>query len=84
MVSFFYLANKHGIPRGDDVKIIFNGNVETIAQNATIASFIAQKALNPATIIVEHNYDLVKKESWENIILKEDDRLEILRFVGGG
>jgi sulfur carrier protein len=84
VVSFFYLGNKHGISRGDDLKIIINGKEEIIEQDSTIAGLIVQKALNPATIIVEYNYDLIKKEAWKDIILKEDDRLEILRFVGGG
>lgn len=66
------------------MKIIINGKEEIIEQDATIAGLIAQKALNPATVIVEYNYDLIKKETWEDIVLKEDDRLEILRFVGGG
>jgi sulfur carrier protein len=78
------LGNKQGISGGDDLKIIINGKEEIIEQDATIAGLIAQKALNPATVIVEYNYDLIKKETWEDIVLKEDDRLEILRFVGGG
>jgi len=78
------LGNKKGICGGDDLKIIINGKEEIIEQDATIAGLIAQKALNPATVIVEYNYDLIKKETWEDIVLKEDDRLEILRFVGGG
>jgi len=84
VVSFFYFGNTHGISRGDNVKIVINGKEEIIEQDATIAGLIAQKALNPATIIVEYNYDLIKKETWRDIVLKEDDRLEILRFVGGG
>jgi sulfur carrier protein len=67
-----------------DLKIIVNGKEEIIEQDATIAGLIAQKSLNPTNIIVEYNYDLIKKENWEEIVLKEDDQLEILKFVGGG
>jgi sulfur carrier protein len=28
--------------------------------------------------------DIVKKDDWSNFILKKDDRLELLQFVGGG
>lgn len=66
------------------MKIIINGKEELIEQDATIAALIARKALNPATVIIEYNYDLIKKETWDCIVLKENDRLEILRFVGGG
>lgn len=66
------------------MKIIVNGKGECIEEGATVAGLILRKALNPATIIVEYNHDLVKKEAWNSIVLKEHDRLEILRFVGGG
>ncbi|MFZ5592523.1 MAG: sulfur carrier protein ThiS [Bacillota bacterium] len=45
---------------------------------------IEQKGYNPATIIVEHNYNLVKREQWAEVVLQENDHIEILRFVGGG
>jgi sulfur carrier protein len=49
-----------------------------------VAGLIALKGLNPDTVIVEYNHDLIKKGEWTDRALKEDDRLEILRFVGGG
>jgi sulfur carrier protein len=66
------------------LKIIVNGKEEIMEEGATVAGFIALKKLNPNTVIVEYNRNLIKKESWENTTIKENDRLEILRFVGGG
>jgi sulfur carrier protein len=66
------------------LKILVNGKGEFIEEGATVAGLIVRKALNPATIIVEYNHDLIKKEAWDSIVLKEHDRLEFLRFVGGG
>lgn len=66
------------------MKIIVNGKEEIMEDGATVAGLIALKKLNPTAVIVEYNHDLIKKETWENITLKEHDRLEILRFVGGG
>ncbi len=80
----FYFGKRLCASGGNTVKIILNGKEEVIQEGATIAGLIAQKALNPATVIVEYNYDLIKKEIWDHIVLKEADRLEILRFVGGG
>jgi len=64
--------------------ITVNGKKEIIEEGATVAGLIALKGLNPDTIIVEYNHDLIKKGEWSDIALKENDRLEILRFVGGG
>ena len=66
------------------MKIILNGKEEIIQAGATIAGILTLKEINPAIVIVEYNFDLIKKENWEEIVLKEDDRLEILKFVGGG
>ncbi|NPV26542.1 MAG: sulfur carrier protein ThiS [Firmicutes bacterium] len=66
------------------MKITLNGKEEVINEGTSIAALIALKGLNPETVIVEYNFNLVKKETWAGIVLKENDRLEILRFVGGG
>ena len=64
--------------------IILNGKEESIGAGMTVAELIVVKGLDPATVIVEYNYELVPQETWAGIVLKENDRLEILRFVGGG
>jgi len=66
------------------MKIVLNGKDEILTEGMTVAGLISLKGINPDTVIVEHNYELVKSESWPDIILKENDRLEILRLVGGG
>ncbi|MFZ5634060.1 MAG: sulfur carrier protein ThiS [Bacillota bacterium] len=66
------------------MKIILNGKEEIIPAGTTVERLVSARGLIPDHIIVEYNCDLVKKETWPGIVLKENDRLEILRFVGGG
>lgn len=66
------------------MKIIINGKEEAVDENTTLEQVVASRGINPAGIIVELNYALVKRESWPDIILRENDRVEILRLVGGG
>ena len=40
--------------------------------------------LNPDKIIVEYNYDIIQSDDYKTVILKNNDKLEILNFVGGG
>jgi sulfur carrier protein len=82
MVGFFILRKYAS--GGGALKIILNGKDEIIEDDATIASLVLLKGLNPNTVIVEYNYDLIRREDWHDIALKENDRLEILKFVGGG
>ncbi|ADQ47093.1 thiamine biosynthesis protein ThiS [Caldicellulosiruptor kronotskyensis 2002] len=40
--------------------------------------------LNPQVCAVLVNGEIVKKEMWENFLLKDGDYVEIVSFVGGG
>jgi len=66
------------------MKIILNGKENFLPEGITVAELISLKGLNPGTIVVEYNYEVVKAETWADIVLKDNDRIEILRFVGGG
>jgi sulfur carrier protein len=66
------------------LKITLNGKEETMQEGVTIANLISLKGLAPDNLIVEYNHGVVKKETWPDIVLREDDQVEILRFVGGG
>ncbi len=66
------------------MKIILNGREVTVPENTTLEGLIALRGLAPDHIIVELNHGLVKRESWPGTVLIENDRVEILRFVGGG
>ncbi|MEN6319650.1 MAG: sulfur carrier protein ThiS [Syntrophaceae bacterium] len=66
------------------MKIIVNGKEEIIGESVTVAGLIALKKLHPNALLVEYNYELIKKENWDHTALKENDRLELLRLVGGG
>ncbi|MEW5953569.1 MAG: sulfur carrier protein ThiS [Bacillota bacterium] len=66
------------------MKLIINGKESEVSGGLTIAGLLEEKGLNPEIVIIEHNLELVKSESWPDIVLKENDRLEILSFVGGG
>lgn len=50
----------------------------------SILSFLEWKGINPALVVVEHNYEVPDKEKWGSIILTEGDNLEIVKFIGGG
>ena len=35
-------------------------------------------------IAIEYNGQILPKSKWDDLVLHEDDRLELIRFVGGG
>ncbi|GMA97831.1 sulfur carrier protein ThiS [Pelosinus sp. IPA-1] len=63
---------------------MLNGNLEKIAEEINLSTFLLSKGLNLDTIIVEYQGNIVKKEEWATITLQDKDCLEVLKFVGGG
>lgn len=66
------------------MKLIINGKETEINKTVTIKDLVLEKGLNPLLVVVEHNYKIPERKSWETITLKNGDKLEILKFVGGG
>jgi len=66
------------------VKIVLNGKEESLEQPRTIKEFIAVRKWDSATVVVELNSEIIDQGHWTDIVLRDGDRLEILRFVGGG
>ncbi len=66
------------------MEIIVNGKKELLEKQINIIELLELKGISPNTVVIEYNFDIVKKEEWGNIQLKENDKLEVLRFVGGG
>lgn len=65
--------------------IIFcNGKERQVGVDTTVADLLAELQLNPQTVVVECNKDIVKLEEYDVFILPEGAKLELIRFVGGG
>nr|YP_009496988.1 thiamine biosynthesis protein S [Rhizosolenia fallax]AWT39701.1 thiamine biosynthesis protein S [Rhizosolenia fallax] len=39
---------------------------------------------NPSLLVVEYNKFIVVKKNWKKIVIKDNDKIEILTIVGGG
>lgn len=54
------------------------------ASGQTIAEYLNNAGYNAERVVVELNLQIVSKEKYSEHILKKDDSVEILNFVGGG
>lgn len=66
------------------VKITVNGKPETVDPGLTLLGYLEKRGINPAMIVVERNGALPDREDWGQLVLVEDDRLELIKFMGGG
>lgn len=66
------------------MKIQINGASEEVEEGATLLDYMKDKGFDPALVSVEHNGRILDKDEWSAVILRSDDELEILFFMGGG
>ena len=66
------------------IRVYINGDSTELTGTPSLAELITQLELPEARIAVELNREVVRRKHWSSTILKEDDRIEIVHFVGGG
>ncbi|MCX8131738.1 MAG: sulfur carrier protein ThiS [Clostridia bacterium] len=66
------------------MNITVNGKCEEIQETLKLLDFLEAKGLDPKKVVVEYNNEIIKREDWGSVWLKDNDKLEVLRFVGGG
>jgi sulfur carrier protein len=66
------------------MKIICNGKEMEVDTGLTIEKLIIDLDLNPDTVVVECDGQIVLRGDYGGHILREGVSLELIKFVGGG
>ena len=66
------------------MNIIVNGEELNIKSNTTVEELLDKLEIKDKVMAVAINMEIVKKDKWNSHIIKENDKLELLHFVGGG
>ena len=66
------------------MKVFVNGESRELSGKPSLAELITQLDLPATRIAVELNREVVRRNDWSGTMLNEDDRVEIVHFVGGG
>ena len=66
------------------MKVFVNGESRELSGTPSLAELITQLELPATRIAVELNREVVRRSDWGGTMLKDDDRIEIVHFVGGG
>ncbi|HEY3237770.1 MAG TPA: sulfur carrier protein ThiS [Polyangiaceae bacterium] len=66
------------------MQIVINGDSKEVAAPLTLAELIGSLDLKADRVAVELNREIVRRERWPETPLRDQDRLEIVQFVGGG
>jgi len=66
------------------MNLIINGENKSFDDNFTLEQIIDKLMIKDKVMAAAVNMEIVKKENWKTYTFKEDDKLELLQFVGGG
>ena len=66
------------------MNVIINGESRQCPSPLTLTVLLEQLSLKPDRVAVELNRAIVTRDLWSQTQLAENDRLEIVHFVGGG
>ena len=66
------------------MRILVNGEPREVEEKMSLPKLIAVLNLKAEQIAIELNHNVVRRAQWENTLLKVDDKVEIVHFVGGG
>ena len=66
------------------MEITCNGTKRELAQDSLLLDFLKSLDLDPDTVVVECNGVIVSRDEYGRRILRDGEKLELIRFVGGG
>lgn len=64
--------------------MICNGQALPLSAPLTVREFLTAQGYDPTRVAVERNGEVVRRADFDSVYLTDDDKVEIVRFVGGG
>ena len=65
-------------------KIQLNGDPYEINDGTNLNELLNNLKIQKNKVAIEVNGEIVEKNKYSNLILKKDDKVEIVHFIGGG
>ena len=64
--------------------LIVNGETKEFKDDLTLQNIITDLQIENKVMAAAVNMNIVKKDDWNSFVPKNDDKIELLQFVGGG
>ena len=66
------------------IKIFVNGDLKKFPQETNIVSLLEILNISSKHIAIEINESLIFRSDWKKTNLKDEDKVEIVKAIGGG
>ncbi len=69
---------------GARMTVLLNGAEQDLPEGATVLALLETVGLAPGRVAVEVNGQVVRRGEFPRVGLRDQDRVEVVHFVGGG
>lgn len=66
------------------IGITLNGEKHQFNEQINIFDLIQRFKLNPEQIVVQLNDDILEKKQYQQYTIKDNDKIELIKFMAGG
>ena len=66
------------------IKIKVNGKIRSISETYKLSDLIKHLKIPKKKVAIELNEEIIDKKNVNKIKLKQNDKIEIVHFIGGG
>ena len=66
------------------IAVQINGRSVELDGPTSLLDYLRRLGVDPRAVAVEHNGAIVERTSYESVVFRAGDRVEIVRMVGGG
>src|SRR2546426_4552756 len=80
-------SRRGGLRRHQTLRMIslqVNGKKVELDQPTSLLDYLERLGVNPRTVAVEHNGEIIPRTSFTRVTFRDGDTVEIVRMVGGG
>ena len=67
-----------------ELTVMINGERRRVPGPATVQSLLEHLGLDPRSVVVELNEEIVRRPQLDDTAIDDGDRIEVVHFVGGG
>lgn len=66
------------------ITIVLNGEDQKIDEEVTLDRLLDLFSLPKQRVAVELNKQVIRRQDWQTTPINDDDKVEVVHFVGGG
>ena len=66
------------------MQVTINGETKNLNGELSIRDLLKELQVEEKIVALSVNANLVKRDTWDSTLIKENDKIELLQFMGGG